>query len=246
MSDWKHSEAPESVDEAVNSCLPGIILAGGLFGAAFILIQLFVVSTRHGIPPVALELLAVIGMVVSFGCMTAALSGTFSAVVVVSVNHLLKGMLSRRTAVVLVGGLSGFLPSFFPLLLYYHESHLVDLVGFFWPFLFPFFAVMFGQIGAVWMANRAKTWDNHKQELEYRAQHPQPAFQFRTMHLLKFMILISLVLALNQLTPNHELLLIVFCYFVIQSFWLLVDHVHFRRWQRKLMATDEQAPVAAG
>ena len=243
MSDWKNPENPLSVDTAVSACLPGVILAGGLFAASFVLIQFAAAGPPAA--PVALELLTVIGMVAGFGCMLAAISGIFSAMVVVSVNHLVKGLLSRRTAVVSVGGLSGFLPSFFPLLFFYHASHLVDFVGVFWPFLFPILTAMFGQIGPVWMANSAKTWYNQKQELEYCAQHPQPTFQFRTMHLFKIMILISLVLALNQLTPNHEVLLIVFCYIVIQSFWLLVDYVHFRRWQRKLMAADEQAPVTA-
>ena len=185
--------------------------------------------------PLVFDLLVMEVGFVCLGAMVAWAAGIFSAFLVTMINYWMGGVFNRRLGVVTVGGLAGFLPTFIPVFVWYQltPTFSPSVWGVLLVIAIPFFAVMFGQLGAVWMANKNATWSNLGQELEYRTKHPQPAFQFKTIHLLKLMVLLSFVLALNQLSSRHEFLFILLCYSVIQIFWLMIDRFYFARWQHK-------------
>lgn len=251
----EQSEGIRSVGKAVKSTLPGIMVGAATFAATTFLL----VATIGGRMPFATDalyawvMLLLLAMVLTFySFMLSALVGGLSIGGILIFNSVSKGALTRRSAIVLAAGISAYLPSGLLVFGVVYELGIKEavvqnlvVVG------FVFLAMLFVQIGAVWMANRSGVWRHLKQELQYRRarglEPQQPAggpadsslshsgFQFKIRHLMIGMIVCSCVLALDQLCPHHELLITVSLYLILQTILLVSDWLYFRRYKKKLL-----------
>ena len=257
------AESPENVAAALEASFVGTMWAGSVFGACLVFIPLFFsfVSFGFGFEEIlfAVVIMGIAGMV---GFFAAIISGVMSVGWVLALNVMFSGLLTRRLAVVLSGAIAGFLPTGAFAFLFMADSPTgvdplqvdfseVDLylVGFLT--LLTFSAMLFGQIGALRSANSSGVWKNLKLEIDFqesqrlKSNHAgenssktsgiQTPFQFRIRHMMIGMIICSCILALDQIFPNHSLLMITCLYTVLQSILLYIDRIYFGLYRKKLL-----------
>ena len=262
----EQAESFSNVSNAIKCTYSGILLAGAAFGATLVIIPIMIsfvsaiVSLRFPMFEHLLYLSFWAFICGLIGLFVAVISGGLSVCLVLFLNWTLRGLLTRRSAIILTGALAGFIPSgafLFsgggqPLFLLFEPGAGLWLHGLVFFLIFTFVAMLFGQVGALWGANSDGVWRNLKQELEFqqlqRAQQEnangesvssgkgaQAKFQFRIQHLMIGMILCSLVLALDQFSVRHSLLVALVLYALMQSLLFLVDWLYFRRYRKKLL-----------
>lgn len=264
----EQAESVNSVGKAVRSTLAGIMVGGSAFATTVFLL----IATLGGYMPFASEpvyafvMLVLLCAILAFYIfMLSGLIGGLTIGAILIFNSVLKGALTRRSAIVLAGGIAAYLPCG---LLVFGSVHRLGIVAAAWAqylllACFVFLAMLFGQIGAVWMANRSGVWRHLKQELlhrrarqfepkhqqhqqhQQRQQHqpkgladsstPLSGFQFKIRHLMIGMIVCSCVLALDQLCTHHELLITVCLYLILQTLLLVSDWLYFSSYKKKLL-----------
>ena len=249
-TEWEleQAEGISSVNEAAKSTLSGIMVAGAAYGAAAFLLggtlgggAAFSAYPFHG-----LAILIFLTGLFSFYCfMFSALTGGLSISAILVFNSVLtKGALTRRSAIVLAGGIAAYMPCALLVLGSVHGKGIgMEVVPFVIVVGYVFFAMLFAQIGAVWMANRHGVWRHLKQELQYKRESSgtadskvtHPGFQFKIRHLMIGMIVCSCVLALDQICTHHELLVTFGLYLFLQSILLWGDWLYFSSYRKKLL-----------
>lgn len=270
---WKleEPENPDDVAIAVQSCFVGIMWAGAAFVASLFLVSLFVIlfsSLKEiGANPECWQNIFdffVLSIPASlFGFFVAAISGSMSIGWVLALSAMFSGLMSRRLAVALAGGMAAFLPIWAIGFLFLVDPRVgvnplsieFFVVDNLYPaallILFTLSAMLFGQVGALRAARLKGVWRNLKQEMEYqRSQRLQAnqsgrkssvptgimsPFQFRIRHLMIGMIVCSCLFALDQIFPNHALLAITALYIFLQSILLCFDIVFFRWYRSRLL-----------
>jgi len=233
-------ESRYSVQVAVGECLTGIFLAGAVFGFALVVIPsiIFAIVYQAGDPFVIFMALfsALIGLIIG------ALTGSMALGAVTFFNWLFDGILTRRVGVVLTGGLAGYIPFSWVISTLVYENrprwqgptNWLDVVIFAGV---PFVAMIFGHVGATWAAWKSNVWADPEELMlnrENKDNKNKPGIvQFEIKHLLKITLIFSLIFAVNQLSPNHEVLISVGFYIALQSLLLFFDYYYFRRLKRK-------------
>ena len=267
---WELEQAERhgNVENAIKSSYLGIMWSGAAFGVSLVLVPsilsiiLVLVTLNfggiHDGVKAFISTIVVAAMAGLFGFFLAMLSGGFSITLLLVLNVMLEGLLSRRLGVVLAGAMAGFLPIGLLAILNSEHPYFGLLpkgenwlfVGFF--LLFAFAAMVFGQIGALWGANSTGVWKHLKQELEFKRSlqvqsvdrcaglsgasgRAHAPFQFRIQHLMIGMIVCSCVLALDQFSTHHSLLVTLMLYLVLQSMLLLGDWLYFRWYRNNLL-----------
>jgi len=170
---WELEQAERSsnVGQAVRVSYHGIIWAGAAFGASVVLIPtMFFLAislltldvTSDGI----FGALVAASIAAIFGLLLAIFGGGCSVVLVQILNLSLKGLLNRRAAIVISGGLAGFLPIGLFVVSSYQAPDLREadftssLIGLGLFLLFTFGAMLFGHFGALFAADSAGVWKN--------------------------------------------------------------------------------------
>ena len=233
---------PERIDavrKAADKAYLGIIVSGGVYGLGLVVITALFGSGSPLFDPefyVLVFMFSLVGMFV--GSTIAFFTASVAHFIVLSFNWMMGGVLTRRTAVVLIGAIAGYRPTCFIVVGYISTWGLgpsFDMGSFLSCLLPVAMATAVGQIGGVIGASRGGTWRNLKHELSFNADNPKPVFQFKTNHLLKAMIWVSAFLALDQLFPNHELLAALAILAVLIPLTWSLDFLYFCTYKKNIM-----------
>ena len=229
---------PESmlaVEKSLDKAIGGVPIGGAAGGAIFALIFFVAMELSEGRSKV-LEFLCVGGaaVIVTLGIslVATALTGVVAHIAVLLLNWALGGALSRRAAIVIMAGASGFLPlgAILASDLSQVRNPLAALIML--ASLFVFMSCC--QAGALYVADRWGVWSRLAVELK-SSKRVAKRIQFGTQQLLVMTAIVAFVFALDASTPNHEILIAVGVYCVLQSVLLLIDFFMFRRVKQRLL-----------
>ncbi|MFK7768231.1 MAG: hypothetical protein AB8B55_13485 [Mariniblastus sp.] len=212
------------VEEALEAGWIGIVFAGGIYGFSVSLLVVGYFTVRVFLFGESFFKETLVGLAVGTlaGFIIALISSLMSLLFVYVLKWTFANQLSWRTAVCVLGGLSGFLP--FAADLYWMPFSLP-------PFsihtgcVLAFAAMTFGHVGAIAFVRVQISVANNLPTCANR-------FRFGTGHIMVVMFWLSFVFALDNFLPNQTLVLNTLFYVVAQGVLLAADNA-FVRWSQR-------------
>ncbi|MFK7768229.1 MAG: hypothetical protein AB8B55_13475 [Mariniblastus sp.] len=207
----KLSSKSFNVAIALETGFLGVGAAGASYGAFLILITSFFGGFTSW-PTLAIG----IGIASILGLTLAMLAGLFSALLLFLFCYSFGFALDLRVTTCFFGGLSGYLSSFSFMVADWSLGNLILI------FLFVGGAMLFGQIGALTFASKYSTYYKNQ------GKNSTTQFQFQVRHLFIATVWVSVLLAIDQLSLSHMVLLLAINYAVIQTILIAGDQVFIR------------------
>jgi len=218
-ADLKYETNPDRIDGvawAMQESWGGIFIAGAAFSVVYLMgvasYGIFNGMMGIGGVLVTLVLLAVFPVI---GLLATMFWSIFAFAFVMTLNLNLGGLLTRRTAVSIFGGATGFLTT------YWQAFDWAEVDSEFWILCLTGvgFAVLTCQAGALhWAGKKNAFYQPSATEME-----SAPRYQFGIKQMLAMTVLFGLLLGANRMVPRHEVLVMAGFYAAFQLLGLALD-----------------------